>query len=64
MGNLLNRVVGFFGFFEKNQKPMVFLKKTQKNRVFLWFFWFLLVLIGFFRVFLGIHAAMVDRRQT
>ena len=38
---------------------MVFLKKPKKTG----FFWFLLVLIGFYMVFLGILAAKLGRSQ-
>ena len=45
----------FFWFFWKKPKTNGFFKKTQKNRVFLGFFWFLWVFIGFcwFLLFFG-----------
>ena len=56
------RVVGFFGFFEKNQKPVVFLKKPKKTGFlcgFFGFYVFFLVFIAFCLVFINIILSIV-----
>ena len=47
----------FIWFFSKKPKTNGFFEKNQKNRVFIRFFWFKLVLIGFYKGFFGFNSA-------